>query len=205
MKLKLGYALITMLILLFSTAVGAAAQTGLVKGKVKEEGGKTLEEVLVQATNVRNKDDKHQVKSDSKGDFEFSGLPAGDYSFSLEKQGYKTFVTRKLAVIGGETLRLTAELKREGEPFSLIRGAVLNGVGYSMPNATVLLERIDGGRKFKQEKVSGEAGQFVFRLKAEKAKYRVTANARGFQSASAEIEIESDEVRNIALTLQPVK
>ena len=205
MKLKPGYALIAMLVLLFSTAVGAAAQTGLVKGKVKEEGGKALEEVLVQATNVRNKDDKHQIKSDSKGDFEFSDLPAGDYSFSLEKQGYKTFVTRKLAVIGGETLRLTAELKREGEPFSLIRGAVLNGVGYSMPNATVLLERIDGGRKFKQEKVSGEGGQFVFRLKAEKAKYRITANARGFQSASAEIEIESDEVRNIALTLQPVK
>ncbi len=205
MKLKPGYALIAMLVLLSSIAAVVEAQTGIVKGKVKEEGGKALEGVVVQATNARNKEDKHQVKSDSKGDFEFPGLPAGDYSFSLEKQGYKTFLTRKLAVIGGETLRLTAELKREGEPFSLIRGAVLNGGGYSMPNASVLLERIDGGRKFKQEKVSGEGGQFVFRLKAEKAKYRVTANARGFQSASAEIEIESDEVRNIALTLQPVK
>ena len=45
----------------------------------------------------------------------------------------------------------------------------------------------------------------MFRLKAEKAKYRITANARGFQSTSTEIEIESDEVRNIALTLQQVK
>lgn len=205
MKLKLGSALITMLVLLFSTATGVSAQTGTIKGKVKEEGGKAMEGVLVQAINVRNKEDKQQVNSDSKGDFEFSGLPAGDYSFSFEKQGYRTFLTRKLAVIGGETLRLTAELKREGEPFSLIRGAVLNSIGYSMPNASVLLERIDGGRKFKQEKESGEGGQFVFRLKAEKAKYRITANARGFQSASTEIEIESDEVRNIALTLQPVK
>ncbi|MDQ3012132.1 MAG: carboxypeptidase-like regulatory domain-containing protein [Acidobacteriota bacterium] len=205
MKLKLGSALITMLVLSFSTATGVSAQTGTIKGKVKEEGGKAMEGVLVQAINVRNKEDKQQVNSDSKGDFEFSGLPAGDYSFSFEKQGYKTFLTRKLAVIGGETLRLTAELKREGEPFSLIRGAVLNSIGYSMPNASVLLERIDGGRKFKQEKASGEGGQFVFRLKAEKAKYRITANARGFQSASTEIEIESDEVRNIALTLQPVK
>ncbi|MEO6724257.1 MAG: carboxypeptidase-like regulatory domain-containing protein [Blastocatellia bacterium] len=205
MKLKLGYALITMLVLLFSTATGGSAQTGTIKGKVKEEGGKAMEGVLVQAINVRNKEDKQQVNSDSKGDFEFSGLPAGDYSFSFEKQGYKTFLTRKLAVIGGETLRLTAELKREGEPFSLIRGAVLNSVGYSMPNASVSLERIDGSKKFKQEKASGEGGQFVFRLKAEKAKYRITANARGFQSASTEIEIESDEVRNIALTLQPVK
>ncbi|MEP7337547.1 MAG: carboxypeptidase-like regulatory domain-containing protein [Acidobacteriota bacterium] len=202
MKLKSGYALIATLVLLFSTA---AAQTGIIKGKVKEEGGKALEGVLVQATNVRNKDGKHEAKSDSKGDFEFAGLPAGDYSFSFEKQGYKTFLTRKLAVIGGETLKLSAELKREGEPFSLVRGAVLNGIGYSLPNASVLIERIDGGRRFKQEKVSGEGGQFVFRLKAEKAKYRITANARGFQSASTEIEIESDEVRNIALTLQQVK
>jgi len=202
MKLKSGYALIATLVLLFSTAV---AQTGIIKGKVKEEGGKVLEGVLVQATNVRNKDGKHEVKSDSKGDFEFARLPAGDYSFSFEKQGYKTFLTRKLVVIGGETLKLSAELKREGEPFSLIRGAVLNGVGYSLTNASVLIERIDGGRKFKQEKISGEGGQFVFRLKAEKAKYRITANARGFQSASTEIEIESDEVRNIALTLQQAK
>ena len=74
-----------------------AGSAKVVKGKVKEEGGKTLEEVLVQAINVRNKEDKHQVKSDSKGDFEFSGLPAGDYSFSLEKQGYKT-VTKKLSL-----------------------------------------------------------------------------------------------------------
>ena len=202
MKLKSGYALIATLVLLFSTAT---AQTGIIKGKVKEEGGKALEGVLVQATKVKNKDDKHEVKSDSKGDFEFAAVPAGDYSFSFEKQGYKTFLTRKLAVVGGETLKLSAELKREGEPYSLIRGAVLNGVGYSLPNASVLIERIDGARRFKQEKVSGEGGQFVFRLKAEKAKYRITANARGFQSTSTEIEIESDEVRNIALTLQQVK
>jgi hypothetical protein len=42
-------------------------------------------------------------------------------------------------------------------------------------------------------------------LKAEKAKYRVTATARGFQPASIEIEIDGDEARNVALTLQPLK
>jgi len=204
MKLKPGYALLAALVLLLAAA-SARAQTGTVKGKVKEEGGKALEGVLVQATSAKNKDDKREAKSDGKGEFELAGLPAGDYSFSFEKQGYKTFLTRKLAVVGGETLRVSAELKREGEPFSLVRGAVLYGVGYSLPNALVTIERIDGGKKFKQEKVSGEGGQFVFRLKAEKAKYRITANARGFQPASTEIEIESDEVRNIALTLQQVK
>jgi len=42
-------------------------------------------------------------------------------------------------------------------------------------------------------------------LKAEKAKYRVTATARGYQPASIEVEIDGDEARNVGLTLQPVK
>lgn len=207
MKLRLAYALTATMVLLFSFAASANAQTGTAKGKIKEQGGKALEGVLVRATNVRNKDAKHEVKSDDKGDFEFTALLAGDYTFSFEKQGYKTFLTRKVAVVGGETLKFNqvVELKRESEPFSLIRGAVLYGPGYTLPNASVTIERIDGGRKLKQEKVSGDGGEFVFRLKAEKAKYRITANARGFQSNSTEIEIESDEVRNIALTLQQAK
>lgn len=207
MKLTSGYAMIATLVLLFSLAVSASAQTGAVKGKIKEQGGKALEGVLVRASNARNKDGVHETKSDDKGDFEFAGLPAGDYSLSFEKQGYKTFTTRKVSVIGGETLKLSRviELVRETEPYSLIRGAVLNGTGYSLPNVAVVIERIDGGKKFKEEKLSGEGGLFAFRLKAEKAKYRITANARGFQPASTEIEIESDEVRNIALTLQQAK
>jgi hypothetical protein len=68
-----------------------------------------------------------------------------------------------------------------------------------------MIERIDGGKKFKQETFSQDGGEFAFRLKAEKAKYRVTAAARGFQPASVEVEIDGDEARNVALTLQPVK
>jgi hypothetical protein len=85
----------------------------------------------------------------------------------------------------------------------VIRGAVLQGVGYSLSSASVLIERIDGGRKFKQETISREGGEFAFRLRAEKARYRLTASARGFQSSSIELDIEGDEVRNIALTLKP--
>jgi hypothetical protein len=207
MKLTLGYALIAKLVLALSLSGSANAQTGVVKGKIKEQGGKALEGVLVRATNVKNKTDQHDTRSDVRGDFEFANLPAGEYSLSFEKQGYRIFTTRKLAVTGGETLKLsqTIELRREGEPYSVIHGAVLYGAGYSLPHASVTIERIDGGRKFKQEAISREGGEFAFRLKAEKAKYRITAHARGFQPTSTEIEIESDEVRNIALTLQQTK
>lgn len=206
MKLTLAYALTVKLVLLFSLAP-AFAQTGIVKGKVKERNGKALEGVLIRATNSKNKASVRETKSDSKGDFEFVDLPSGDYSFSLEKKGYVTFLSRNISVISGETLRLKSviELKREEDPYSLIRGAVFYGAGYSMQNAAVTIERVDGGGKFKQERLSGEGGEFGFRLKAEKAKYKVTASAKGFQSASTEVEIEGDEVRNIALTLQQVK
>ncbi len=206
MKLTLAYVLTVKLVLLISLAP-AFAQTGVVKGKVKERDGKALEGVLIRATNAKNKTNMRETKSDSKGDFEFVDLPSGDYSFSLEKKGYVTFLSRNISVISGETLKLKSviELKREEAPYALIRGAVFYGAGYSMPNAMVTLERVDGGGKLKQERSSGEGGEFGFRLKAEKAKYRVTASANGFQSATTEVEIEGDEVRNIALTLQQVK
>lgn len=206
MKLVIRYALFAVPVLLFCLAGVGAAQNGIVKGKVKELDGKSLEGVLVTATNSKNKADKYETNSDAKGDFELTGLPAGDYSFSFEKKGYKTFLSRNLSVIGGETLKLRTviELKRDEAPYSIIRGAVFFDQGFSLPNSGVRIERIDG-KRFKEEKLTGEGGQFAFRLKAEKAKYRITAFANGFQSASTEIEIEGDEIRNIALTLQREK
>jgi uncharacterized membrane protein len=211
MKSQFGYAIICapLLASLLLAPAGAQpqTQTGALKGRVKERNGKALEGVIVRATNAENKEDKRETKSDDKGDFEFDALPAGRYSLSFEKQGYKTFTTRKLEVAAGETTKLSgaAELSREGDPYAVIRGAIFRGQGFTLPNATVTIERIDGGKKFKQETVSQEGGEFAFRLKAEKAKYRVTATARGFEPASIEIEVGGDEARNVALTLQPVK
>ena len=211
MKSQFGYTIICapLLAALLLAPAGAQSktQTGAVKGRVKERNGKALGGVIVIATSVENKEDKRETKSDDKGDFEFDALPAGRYSLSFEKQGYKTFITRKLEVAAGETTKLSSavELSREGEPYAVIRGAVFRGPGYTLPNATLTIERIDGGKKFKQETVSQEGGEFAFRLKAEKAKYRVTATARGFQPASIEIEVAGDEARNVALTLQPLK
>jgi len=207
MRLQFRYAIIGALVLATSLIAQANGQSGILKGKVKELNGKALEGVTIRATNAKDSEDKHETKSDGKGDFEFTSLPAGQYSLSFEKQGYKSFNTRKLEITPGETIKLRSaiELRREGDPYAVIRGAVFHGPGYTLPNATVTIERIDGGRKFKQETVSQDGGEFAFRLRAEKAKYRLTAVARGFQPASMEIEIEGDEARNVALTLQQAK
>jgi hypothetical protein len=200
MKHQLKYAMVIGLFLLAQ----ASAQTGTVKGRVKEQNGKALEGVLVRAASDKDKDGIRETRSDSKGDFEFTGLQPGDYSFTFQKQGFKTFSTRKLEVAASETLKLSRviELKREADPFAVIRGAVFQGSGFTLPNASVTIERIDGGKRFKQETISREAGEFAFRVKSEKAKYRITASSRGFQTASIEVDIEGDEVRNVAVTLQ---
>jgi hypothetical protein len=207
MNLKYGYAIICAPALAVLLAFQATAQTGSLKGKVKEAKGKSLEGVLIRATSAKNSDDRVETTSDEKGEFEFASLPGGEYSLSFTKQGYKTFTTRKLEIIPGETLKLRniIELPRESDPYAVIRGAVLHGVGYTLPNATVTIERIDGGRKFKQETVSQHGGEFAFRLKSEKARYRITAEARGFKGDSIEIEVEGFEVRNVVLKLQPEK
>jgi Carboxypeptidase regulatory-like domain len=201
------------LFLFFAGSAAAAQQTqtgGAIKGKVKEAGGKSLADVVVRAFNAAKKNAQtpdREAKTDEKGDFTLDGLETGEYSLMFEKAGYKTFNTRKLEVVAGETMRIgkAVEMPRESDPYSAIRGAVFYGVGYTMPNATVVIERVDGGKKFRQETISREGGEFAFRLKSEKAQYRITASARGFHSAATEVEIEGGEVRNIALTLQPIK
>jgi len=228
MKSQFRYAIIcapvlAVLLLAQANAQGDT-QKGILKGKVKERNGKALEGVMVRATSAKSEEARRgtkrnnesndkgdengrETKSNDKGEFEFADLPAGQYTLSFEKQGYKTFLTRRLEITSGETIKLSSvvELVREGDPYSVIRGAIFYGPGYTLPNATVIIERIDGEKKFKQEAISREGGEFAFRLKAEKAKYRVTATARGFQPASVEIEVESDEARNVALTLQQIK
>jgi hypothetical protein len=200
MKHRLKYAMVIALFLLTQ----ANAQTGTVNGRVKEQNGKALEGVLVRAASDKDRDGIRETRSDSKGDFEFTGLQPGDYSFTFEKQGFKSFSTRKLEVAAGETLKLSRdiELRRDSAPFAVIRGAVFEESGFSLPNATVTIERIDGGKRFKQETISREAGEFAFRVKSDKAKYRITASSRGFQTASIEVDIEGDEVRNVAVKLQ---
>lgn len=222
------YAIATLLVLFGCSAISGKAQTdkpttrkganGIVKGRVKLQDSKSHDGVVVRVVKTAStgansararqeaEESAREVATDNKGDFEVTGLATGDYVFSFSKPGFKGFTSRRLEVLSGETLRLKLiELGKEGEPYAQIRGAVLYGAGFTLPNAQVTIERIDGGKKFKQEKLSQEGGEFGFTVKAEKATYRLTATAPGFITASLELTIENDEVRNIALTLQQIK
>ncbi|MBK7600784.1 MAG: carboxypeptidase regulatory-like domain-containing protein [Acidobacteria bacterium] len=123
--MKFKYVISGVIVLCAIFTGSAFGQSGSIKGKVREQNGRSLEDVLVRATNTRNKESKFEIKSDSKGEFTFAELPAGEYSLSFEKQGFKTFTTRKLEVASGDTIKLSRviEMAREGESYSVIRGA----------------------------------------------------------------------------------
>ena len=210
MKLKITYAIISWLVLIAFLSISAQAQHGVVKGKVKEQGGKALEGVIVRtrAANASNEKDRHETKTDSKGDFELTGLATADYILTFEHPGFRTFTSRRLEVKDGEIIKLrqAVELSREREGFAVIRGAVFTSEGISLPNASVIIERLGENHGFKKrETTSGEGGEFAFRLPNDKATYRVTAKARGFQPLSKEVSVDSDEVRQIALALERIK
>jgi Carboxypeptidase regulatory-like domain len=218
---------IVLLSLFFTLTSTARSQSGTISGKVKDQGGKTLEGVIVQARKVEEKSaedssnraasraaklttssEKHETKTTGKGEFSLSDLSAGNYVLSFEKPGFLAVTTWQMTVKAGEVIQLgkPVELPREKQvETSLVRGAVFNSEGFTLPNATIKIERIGEGRRFKRETVSIEGGEFSFRVPSERGTYRVTATASGFQPAVREVEIDVTEIRQISLTLAKKK
>src|SRR5215471_7531827 len=128
MKSRFGYVFLCAPVLTFLLLAPAGAQTngrmGSLKGKVKERGGKLLEGVTIRATVANANEEKRETKSDNKGEFEFIDLSPGQYTLSFDKQGYRTFTTRKQEISSGVVTRLSSvvEMSREGEPYAVIRG-----------------------------------------------------------------------------------
>lgn len=200
-------------IVLFFTA--AQAEGGQIQGKVKEDGGKSLAGVTVKANRAvtRTLDNQdtgqqdYETKTNDKGEFVLRGLLPGNYALTFELTGYRTFVTRRFELAAGATFKVpnAIEMSREPEAHSLIRGAVLDVTGYSLENASVTLERIDGKKFKKIEKASVAGGQFAFRVPSEPGTYRIVASATGFATATQEVSVDKNEIRSIVLQLEKKK
>jgi hypothetical protein len=89
---------------------------------------------------------------------------------------------------------------------AFLRGSVFTESGRSVPGVRIELARILSENSVQKidARVTGETGEFVFRLSPETAKYRVTAKAEGAQLVSKDVEIDSAAVYRVALTLKPV-
>ncbi len=105
------------LILFFFTLVlgftlPALAQTGTVKGYVKDDAGKPVVGAVVDMQNLDN-GRKVTLKTDKNGNFFSIGVPIGTYKVAITQDGKPLYAIPKYPVAGGDNPDLNVDLAKE--------------------------------------------------------------------------------------------
>ena len=196
---KSSFTAVLFLLLSFS-CFAQDKKTGAIKGKVRVEKGSPsgVAVILLQGD--------HEVSrtlSDKRGDFVMSRVAPGTYSVKFRKAGLSVGTIDDVTVRAGQTRPLGDRLYLTIDEGSIafIRGSVFTEDGRSVPGVRVDLARIINEKSTQKldSRVTGETGEFVFRLPPETAKYRVTLKADGTEPASKDVEVESAVVYRVAL------
>ena len=201
---KSSFATITLLLL----SVACLAQdkvTGAIKGRVHVEQGSPSGVAVILLQGER---EVTRASTDKKGEFMISHVTPGNYVLKFRKTGLAIATIDPLEVKAGKTRALSAGVILSVDEGSLafIRGSVFTESGRSVPGVRVELAKIIDENSIQKidSRVTGETGEFVFRLPPDHAKYRVTAKADGAQTASKDVDVDSAAVFRVALTLKPV-
>lgn len=196
---------LALFVVLAVSSVAAGAQdkdTGTIKGKVRVEKGSAGG-----VTVVLRKDDQElrRVATDRKGEFTMRGITPGTYGLTFRKPGLAVASIDKLEVRRGTRSLKDLYLAIDEGSIAFIRGSVFNEGGRSVPGVRVELSRIvsDTAVDKLDSRITGETGEFVFRVPPEAAKYRVTLRADKAESISKDVEVESALVYRVALTYKP--
>jgi len=195
----------TALLLLLSLASLAQDKgTATIKGKVRVEQGSPggVSVILLQADR-----EVTRAATDKKGDFTVARITPGLYTVTFRKPGLAVGSIPDLDLKAGKTRSLhDIVLGIDDGSIAFLRGSVFTESGRSVPGVRVELVRIVDENSVQKidARVTGETGEFVFRLSPETARYRVTAKADGAQPASKDVEVDSAAVYRVALTLKPV-
>jgi len=205
MKLIKSAVLAACLLLIGSVAaVSQDKSNGSVKGKVGVEKGSPLGVAVVL---LQGEQEIARGLTDKKGEFAISHVAPGTYSIRFRKPGLTVASIDKLEVKAGQTRSLKdIRLSIDEGSIAFIRGSVFTESGRSVPGVRVELARIldENSTEKIDVRVTGETGEFVFRLPPETAKYRLTVKADGAQPASKDVEVDGAAVYRAALTLKPV-
>lgn len=186
------------------------APAGSLAGRVvARENNQPLAGAKITLTRSVTKD-AYTAETNAKGEFRLDGLPPGNYVVEADAEGRTGVRLNVLQTVeAGKTLTLKTPLKLEVErTYSVIRGAVFNERGLTMPGVTVVAERLsssDPGLKPGKvgATVTNGAGEFAFRFPGADAVYRLTAQARGYQPQTKELDVQKREARNMAFQLEP--
>jgi Carboxypeptidase regulatory-like domain len=196
----------TLLLLILSVACPAQDKTtGSIKGKVRVEQGSPSGVAVILLAGDR---EVTRAATDKKGEFTIAHVPPGVYGVKFRKPGLSVGSIDGLEVRPGKTRALHDLILGIDEgSIAFLRGSVFTESGRSVPGVRVELFRILAENSLQKidARVTGETGEFVFRLSPETAKYRVTLKAEGAQPISKDVEIDSAAVYRVALTLKPVQ
>lgn len=188
-------------VLLF-LSVSVFAQTGGLKGKVRNNSGDGIANAAV----IVRREDKNikSAKSDAKGNFLIEGLASGKYTVVFDAKGYSSGILYNVEVKDKNTRNLGDRLILAVDKGSLVivTGSVFYREGTSVTGAKVEFERInsDGSTKSLGSGFTNVSGEFTYRQPEGPAKLRVTAKFKG-ASGSKEVEVDGAAIYRLAITL----
>lgn len=192
---------VALLALLSSAALAQDKRTGTIKGKVRVEKGSAAGVAVILRQENR---EVTRVATDRKGDFTIARVLPGIYGLTFRKPGLAIGSIESIQVVAGKTRTLGDRLFLSVDEGSLafVRGSVFTDSGLSVPNVRVEIARINSENSIEKldTRITGETGEFVFRLPPDSAKYRVTLKADGADSFSRDVEVDGAAVYRVALT-----
>jgi hypothetical protein len=190
-------------ILLAGSVFAQNRSGGGIKGKVRVETGTPAGVAVLVRQGER---EVARGLTDKKGDFLISRLTPGIYGVTFKKPGLSIGTIENVEVKAGKTRSLGSNLVLSIDEGSIafIRGSVFNENGRSVPGVKIELARIlENGEIDKIDgRVTNEIGAFVFRLKPDLGKYRVTAKPNGAEPVSKDVEVDGAAVYRIALSIK---
>lgn len=211
MRRLLATALVVFCLALVSLA---AQEKGTLKGKIEDPKGKPIAGAQVRVLRSRDRSSK-ETTTDQSGVYAFE-LEPDDYTLSFDAEGFQggTMVRMQQVEGGKETEVKTIRLDKAKARTSLIRGAVFDNEGQSLPGARVKLVRVPTADEAKDNKrvdslkldyTANSRGEFAFRVPARRARYQVTASLGGYKSETKVAEVHEDEAVPLAFSLTPAK
>ncbi|MBI3653042.1 MAG: carboxypeptidase regulatory-like domain-containing protein [Acidobacteria bacterium] len=196
-------------------ALVATAQhkTGTLTGHIEDEKGKPLAAVEVRAMSSRTRNVK-ETTTDKEGNYALA-LEPDDYTISFDAEGFGggTMTQMQQVEEGKETKVKNIKLYKARKT-SLVRGAVFDERGFSLPGVQVKLLRVATEEEAREKKklesvklnfVSNSRGEFAFRVPSLRARYQVTAMLRGYKPQVKTVDVNPDEAVPLAFTLEAVK
>jgi Carboxypeptidase regulatory-like domain len=195
--------MISLLMLVAVMAASGSAQSGGLKGRVRNTSGRGIPQATVTAR--QNGADIKSATTDGKGDFALGGLDNGVYNLVFEAKGYSSGILYNVEIKKNRVGDLGERLILSPDQGSLVivKGSVFFKEGTSIVAAKVELEKVnsDGSVSKLASTTTNLSGEFTFRQPEGQAKLRVTAKYNK-SAVSKDIEVSEPAIYRLAITLE---